>query len=45
MLKTASPASLGSVLNKDSDLGRIMIQGFYADGGLDEETTLLAERR
>ena len=36
--------ALGSVLNKDSGAGRVVIQGFRIEGGLDEETALLAER-
>ena len=34
---------LGSVLNKDSRAGRVVIQGFRIEGGLDEEAALLAE--
>jgi hypothetical protein len=35
---------LGSVLNKDSNAGGVVIQGFRIGGGLDEEAALLAER-
>jgi transposase len=35
---------LGSVLNKDSNAKRVVIQGFRIGGGLDEEATVLAEQ-
>jgi len=35
---------LGSVLNKDSSAGRVVIQGFRIEGGLDEKAALLALR-
>lgn len=38
------PAGPGSVLNKDSNAKRVVIQGFQIGGGLDEEAALLAER-
>jgi hypothetical protein len=36
---------LGSVLNKDSRVARVVIQGLRMGGGLDSEATFLAERR
>ena len=37
-------SKLGSVLNKDSNESRVVIQGFRIAGGLDGEATILAER-
>ena len=37
-------SGLGSVLYKDSSAGRVVIQGFRIEGGLDEEASVLAER-